>query len=110
MRDALNSLIRYIRLHNEALNLRMEEHGGTAIVSVEIKVRRPVPIRQGPAPRRRDTHRRMFAGRVEFGHDFNGVVCDAASRDAVNNGEVHGRWRPIPATGRGWFHQLGRPT
>ena len=47
VRDALNSLIRYIRLHNEALNLRVEEHDGTAIVSVEIKVRRPVPIRQG---------------------------------------------------------------
>lgn len=106
VRDTLNSLIRCIRQHNDALNLRVEEHDGTAIVSAEIKVRRPAPIRQameltvgvlyrvlrslvGPhwrplvcfahaAPRRRDTHRRMFAGRVEFGHDFNGVVCNAA--------------------------------
>jgi AraC-like DNA-binding protein len=106
VRDALRSLMRYVRLHNESLYLRLEEQDGTAIVSVEIKVRRPVPVRQGmeltvgvlyrvlrsliglhwrplvcfahDAPRRRDTHRRLFAGRVEFGHDFNGIVCSSA--------------------------------
>jgi AraC-like DNA-binding protein len=109
VRNALKSLMRYIRLHNESLYLRLEEHDGTAIVSVEIKVRRPVPVRQGmeltigvlyrvlcslmgphwrplvcfahDAPRRRETHRRLFAGRVEFGHDFNGVACSSADLD-----------------------------
>src|SRR5215472_11213567 len=42
----------------------------------------------------------MFAGRIEFGHDFKGVVCNAACRDAVHNGGVPGRQCPIPATGR----------
>jgi hypothetical protein len=61
-------------------------------------------------PRRRDAQCRMFAGRVEFGHDFNGVVRDAASRNAVNNGEVPGRWQPIPATGRFGSTNWGVPT
>ena len=34
VRDALNSLIRHIRLHKEALNLRVEEHDGSAIFAV----------------------------------------------------------------------------
>lgn len=109
VRDALHSLMRYIGLHNESIYLRLEEHDGTAIASVEIKVRRPVPVRQGmeltmgvlyrvlrsligphwrplvcfahAAPRRRDTHRRLFAGKVEFGHDFSGIVCSIADLD-----------------------------
>ena len=39
------------------------------------------------APKRRDTHRRLFAGRVEFGHDFNGIVFGPRDLD-----------RPIPAS------------
>ena len=109
VRDALASLMRYIPLHNQSLYLRLEERDGLSMVAVEIRVRRPVPIRQGTeltvgvlyrilrqflgprwrplvcfahdAPRRRDTHRRVFAGRVEFGHDFNGIVCDTADLD-----------------------------
>ena len=102
VRDALNSLMRYIRLHNEALYLRIEERDGEAIIKVEIRVDRPVPVRQGvelavgvlyrvlrsllgahwrplvcfahDAPRRSDSHRRIF-GSVAFGRDFNGIVC-----------------------------------
>ncbi|MFO1081018.1 MAG: AraC family transcriptional regulator [Reyranellaceae bacterium] len=109
VRDALTSLMRYIRLHNESLSLRLDERDGLAIVGVEIRVRGLVPIRQGVeltvgvlyrvlcslvgphwkplvcfahgAPRRRDTHRRLFAGRVEFGHEFNGIVCDSRDLD-----------------------------
>ena len=108
VRDALNSLMRYIRLHNEALYLRLEEQDGQAIISVELRVERPVPVRQGvelavgvqyrvlrsllgpgwkplvcfahDAPRRRDTHRRVF-GNVAFGRDFNGIVCAARDLD-----------------------------
>lgn len=115
VRTALASLMRYIRLHNESLACRLDEKGGTAIISVEIRVSRPVPMRQGielsvgvlyrilrslvgshwrplacfahDAPKRRDTHRRLFSGRVEFGHDFNGIVCDSRDLD-----------RPIPTS------------
>lgn len=109
VRAALQSLLRYIPLHNESLYLRLEERDGMAIASVEIRARRPVPIRQGTeltvgvfyrilrqlvgphwrplvcfahdAPRRRDVHRRLFAGRVEFDHDFNGIVCSPRDLD-----------------------------
>ena len=47
VRDAIGSLMRYIRLHNEALYLRLEEHGGQANISLEIRIERPVPVRQG---------------------------------------------------------------
>jgi len=107
VRDALNSLMRYIRLHNEALYLRLEEREGEAVISVEFRLGRLQPVRQGvelavgvlyrvlrsllgtqwrplvcfshDPPRRLDTHRRVFGGRVAFGHDFNGIAC--ASRD-----------------------------
>ena len=109
VRDALLSLMRYIPLHNESLGLRLEESGGLALAIVEIRVPRPVPLRQGTelsvgvlyrvlqsligphwrpslsfiheAPARRDTHRRLFGGRVEFGRDFNGIVCDSRDLD-----------------------------
>lgn len=109
VRDALNSLTRYIPLHNESLDLRLEEHDGTAIISVALRVRRLVALRQGTeltvgvlyrivqsligphwrplvcfaheTPRRRITHHRLFGGRVEFGHDFNGIVCQTCDLD-----------------------------
>ncbi|MBL6617604.1 MAG: AraC family transcriptional regulator [Reyranella sp.] len=115
VRNALTSLMRYIRLHNEALYVRLEEHDGEAIISVELRVERPVPVRQGveltvgvayrvlrsllgqhwrplvcfahDAPRRPDTHRRFFGNRVAFSRDFNGIVCSSLELD-----------RPIPAS------------
>ena len=111
VRDAVASLMRYITLHNESLVLTLDESDGTAIMTAELRVRRPVPLRQstelvvgvyyrivssliGPhwrplvcfshsAPRRRETHRRLFGGRVEFGHDFNGFVCPVHDLDRV---------------------------
>ena len=109
VRDALTSLMRYIRLHNEALYLRLEEEGGEAVITVEIHVARPVPVRQGvelsvgvlyrvlrsmlgaawrpeicfahSAPKRLDTHRRVFGARVTFLRDVNGIVCASADLD-----------------------------
>jgi AraC-like DNA-binding protein len=109
VRAALHSLMRYIRLHNEALYLRLEEHDGEATISAEIHVDRPVPVRQGvelavgvlhrvlrsllgaqwrpqvcfthDAPHKSDTHRRLFGVRVAFGRDFNGIVCQARDLD-----------------------------
>ena len=31
-------------------------------------------------------HRRVFGQAVEFGHEFNGIVCNAADLDAPNPG------------------------
>ncbi len=109
VRDALLALIRYIRLHNEALDLRLEEDGGEAIISAEIRITRPIPVRQSvelavgvlyrvlrsllgtqwrprvcfthDAPRMNDTHRRLFGGRVHFARDFNGIASSTSDLD-----------------------------
>ena len=109
VRDALTSLMRYIRLHNEALYIRLKERDREAVISVEIHVTRPVPVRQGielsvgvlyrvlrsmlgaawrpeicfahSAPKRFDTHRRVFGTRVAFLCDFNGIVCNSTDLD-----------------------------
>ena len=38
------------------------------------------------APRRLTVHRRVFGPAVEFGHEFNGIVCNAADLDTPNPG------------------------
>jgi AraC-like DNA-binding protein len=108
VRKAIEALARYSRLHNEAMRIAIRQAGDVVIMSPELVVRRPGTMRQSidlsvgvlyrilriflgdrwrpqsvafihPAPRRRDTYRRLFGTRVEFGADFNGIVC--ASRD-----------------------------
>ncbi|MFO1158732.1 MAG: AraC family transcriptional regulator [Reyranellaceae bacterium] len=111
VRDALRSLMRYIRLHNEALYLRLDEREGQAIIHVELRVIRPVPVRQGvelsvgvlyrvlrsllgphwrplvcfahEAPTNTSIHRRLFGNRVAFGRDFNGITCSSRELDRV---------------------------
>lgn len=115
IRKAIEALIRYIRLHNQSLSLRLEESGDLVILSPALVVSRPAPVRQAVelsigvlyrilrlflgdawkpqsvsfthrAPKSRERHRRFFGTRVEFGQDFNGVVCLARDLEA-----------PIPA-------------
>ena len=115
IRKAIEALIRYIRLHNEAVSLRIEETDDLVILSPTLVVARPAPIRQavelsmgvlcrilrlflGGAwkpqavcfthvpPKSRERHRRVFGTRVEFSQDFNGIVCLARDLEA-----------PIPA-------------
>jgi AraC-like DNA-binding protein len=38
------------------------------------------------APARLEVHRRVFGEAVEFGHEFSGIVCNAADLDARNPG------------------------
>src|SRR5574337_2066768 len=38
------------------------------------------------APASSEVHRRVFGPAVEFGHEFNGIVCNAADLDAPNPG------------------------
>ncbi len=110
VRRAIESLSRYVRLHNDSLRLHMEEVHEIAFISPVIMVRRPVPMRQAveltvgvlyrilrlflgatwkprvcfthAAPKNLEMHRRVFNTRVEFGSDLNGIICDARDLDA----------------------------
>ena len=105
-REALEALVKYIRLHNEALNPRIDEEDGIVTVRPDLRFERPGPARQAvelsvgvlsralgtflgdlwkpravcfthSAPLTLSIHKRIFGSRVEFGRDFNGIVCDA---------------------------------
>ena len=108
LRLALEALVHYGRPLNEALFLTLEETGDVVVLREELIVGHGRPIRQstelaigvafrmlctflGPdwkprrvcfahdAPKDRSVHERVFGRCVEFGHDFNGIVC--ARRD-----------------------------
>jgi AraC-like DNA-binding protein len=105
LRDGIASLGRYMRLHNEALSLRMEPLGQGWLVTVE---RHGPAMRQvvemsvtvlhrtlsglfgtdwrpelvcfaHPAPRDTSVYRRVFGVRVQFGSTVNGLVCANAA-------------------------------
>ena len=115
LRRALEALLRYGHLHNAALILKIEEAGGVVVIREELVVGRATVVRQsseiavgvlfrlltiflGPnwrprrvcfahsAPKDRTVHWRVFGRGVEFGHDFNGIVCDARDLDVPNPG------------------------
>lgn len=110
LRRALGALAHYLRLHNEALTLRLEEQGGVALIRGELAGGGAGPQRQStelvvtvlhralslalgpawqprgvgfvhPAPRGATEHRRVFGVRVDFGQDYNGIVCAAGALD-----------------------------
>ena len=111
LRGALEAIVRYLRLHNESLYLRIEEADGVVVLSQTLGMGRAVPRRQsielsvgalhrivqsmlgddwkprrvcfvhGPPPDL-STHRRVFgAAAIEFGADFDGIVCRAQDLD-----------------------------
>lgn len=113
LRDALEALARHIHLHNEALTVRVEQDGQRVLIREDLAAEGATSTRQatelvigvtfrvlgiflgagwqarrvcfehrGPAVI--SVHRRLFGPTVEFGHDFNGIVCDAAALDAPN--------------------------
>ena len=115
LRRALEELLRFGHLHNAALFLKIEEASGVVVIREELVVGRAAGVRQstelaigvlfrlltvflGPdwrprrvcfahsAPKDRTVHWRVFGRRVEFGHDFNGIVCDARDLDVPNPG------------------------
>jgi AraC-like DNA-binding protein len=110
VRQAIEAYIRYGWLHAESIVLRLEEPGDVVILSVALLVARPVPVRQAQdltvamlyrvlktllgeawrpqavclthaAPRDLTSHHRVFGAPVEFGRDFNGLVCLARDLD-----------------------------
>jgi len=112
LRNALEAMARYLHLLNEALDLRIEEVGDTAVVKVEILVSVPGSMRQSAefvvclwfrlfkllsgnawkprsvcfthgAPASLATHRRLFGVPVRFHQDFNGILLSAADLDVA---------------------------
>jgi AraC-like DNA-binding protein len=110
LRSALLSLARYLPFHNESLELRLQEERGLAILSLEVRTAGQAHVRdvtelslgaffrilarlagshwkphrvcfEHPAPRNQATHRRFFGCRVEFEHEFNGIVLRAGDLD-----------------------------
>ena len=110
LRTAIGSLVRYLPLHNESLELHLEEAGAFAILSLEVRTAGAIGARQvtelsigaffrilrrlagadwkpshvcfeHSAPRNPTTHRRFFGCRVEFEQDFNGIVFRASDLD-----------------------------
>jgi AraC-like DNA-binding protein len=104
-RKALEALVKYIRLHNEALNPRIDVDDGIVTIRPELRFERPVPARQAieltigvlsqtlrtflggawkpravcfthDAPRALSLHKKILGARVQFGSDFNGFLCN----------------------------------
>lgn len=114
LRLAVEAFVRHGRRLNESLFLTIEETGEVLVLREELIVGSSGPVRQstelaigvayrmlrsflGPqwrprrvcfaheAPRDRSVHDRVFGRNiVEFGHDFNGIVCSRKDLDLPN--------------------------
>jgi AraC-like DNA-binding protein len=113
LRLAIDAFVRYGKNLNEALFLTIEEAGDVVVLREELIAGRSGSVRQstelaigvafrmlrtflGPdwrprrvcfahdAPADRSVHERVFGRNVEFGHDFNGIVCARADLEKPN--------------------------
>jgi AraC-like DNA-binding protein len=113
LKRALEALARYANRVNSALFLTIEESGDVVVVREELIVGGSGSVRQSTelaigvafrtlqavlshawqplrvcfahdAPADRRVHDRVFGRIVEFGHDFNGIVCKRADLEAAN--------------------------
>lgn len=112
LRDALNSMLRYMSLHSEAVLVDIEESADTLLIRMSLMVEHQAHTRQademvlgslfrmlreliGPhwqaqrvcflhgAPKGLTNHMRIFGKAVEFDSDFNGFVCASKDLQAV---------------------------
>lgn len=112
LRDALQVIVHYGQQINESLAIYIEEVGNTVIIREELVTDRGTDNRQSielaiavmhrfcaallgshwqpikvcfthDAPADLSVHRRIFASKVEFGCEFNGIVCPAAHLDTA---------------------------
>lgn len=112
LRDALQVIVHYGQQINESLAICIEEVGNTVIIREELVTDMGTDNRQSielaiavmhrfcsallgnhwqplkvcfthEAPEDLAVHRRIFACKVEFGCEFNGIVCPVASLDAT---------------------------
>lgn len=110
VRHAMQSVMSYHRIHNEALLQRIEESQGIATIYEEMLLGENCPMRQATelvvavalkamrlflgtnwrarricfshaAPLDTTVHRRVLGQTPEFGCDFNGIVCASADLD-----------------------------
>lgn len=115
LRDALEVLMRHIHVHNEALSVQVAQHAALVVVRFALDRSGGEPVRQATelvvgvafrvlgvllgaawrprlvcfahrAPASLAAHRRLFGAAVEFGHEFSGLVCNAADLDTPNPG------------------------
>jgi AraC-like DNA-binding protein len=115
VRKALEAYAQYGWLHAGSLALRLEETADLTVISLALMVSRPVPARQFQdlivamlyrklrgalgegwtpqaisfthgAPRDSRSYARFFGMPVEFGGDFNGVVCLTRDLERANPG------------------------
>lgn len=113
LREALQVIVQYRHLLNDALAIHIEDAGKTVVIREEVVVELPQPSRQAielaigvmhrfcaallgahwhpisvnfthEAPADLTVHRRIFGCKLEFGSEFNGIVCPAADLDAAN--------------------------
>ena len=113
LRDALQVIVQYRHLLNDSLAIHIEEAGKTVIIREEVITDEPTRSRQASelavavmhrfcaallgahwhpisvnftheAPADLTVHRRIFGCKLEFGSEFNGIVCAAADLDAAN--------------------------
>ncbi|MDF3935698.1 AraC family transcriptional regulator [Pseudomonas citronellolis] len=113
LREAIDTIVQYRHLINESLALYVDQEGRTVILREELVTAPPQPARQGielavgvlyrlcgallgphwqplsvnfshDAPADLQVHRRLFACKIEFGSEFNGIVCPASALDAPN--------------------------
>ncbi|HWZ74557.1 MAG TPA: AraC family transcriptional regulator ligand-binding domain-containing protein [Casimicrobiaceae bacterium] len=113
LRLAVEAFAHYGRRLNEALLLAIEEAGDVVVLREELIIGRAGPVRQSTelaigvacrmlrtllgsewrprrvcfaheAPADRSVHERVFGRNVEFGHDFNGIVCARTDLDLPN--------------------------
>jgi AraC-like DNA-binding protein len=115
LRSALEALMRHMHVHNESIAMRVEQLSNLVIIRVELDPEGSTSVRQATelvvgvtfrvlqlfmgsswrprlvcfshaSPASTAAHRRLFGDAVEFGHEFNGIVCNAADLDAPNPG------------------------
>lgn len=113
VRDVLATVVRYSELINDTLTLTLEEADWTVVIREDVMAGRPGLARQAheltvgvmvrifqsligerwrpvsthfihPAPADLGDHHRAFGEAVEFGSEFNGLVCDARDLDLAN--------------------------
>ena len=113
LRDALQVMERYRHLMNDSLGIFVEEAGRVVIIRAEMVTESLLPNRQATElvigvlfrlcstllgskwrpysvnfmhqpPDSQHLHRRLFGCNLEFGSEFNGIVCSDASFDMIN--------------------------
>ncbi|MFM0658416.1 AraC family transcriptional regulator [Paraburkholderia sediminicola] len=112
LRKALESMAHYLRLHNEAIYMRIEETEGLSVIRQDIVGSFPGLVRQATelvlgvlyrmlsmilganwkprsicfthdAAASLTMHERVFGAPVEFNQDFDGIVCLSSDLDAA---------------------------